>query len=1065
MTQLYMDFDAGHGDPAPAPSSDHTASVLVQELDRIARRGGRTRKLLIARTRGEGKELLRQVALRGQSWVGFEVNTLRPLATKVVARSLAGAGLTVIDAFDEHALVERAIDSVIARPRFARFRELAEKTGFREAVRNSVSTLRSGGIHPAADSHGGGARRGFNKRALVTQALARYEMLLREGNHTDTAGMLEAATQALASGEPNALPPDARIFLLPGLSGRGLEGRFLEELRRHGAVILKTDPVEGLKVPKGILWDVAPPQTPGSYFHALDRCAAEIPPGQARDRIELFTAASVYDELRGVLRRALDMGARWDEIEIVASNPWSYGSALHALAEPMGVPVNFAVGLPVERTRPGRVVSTYFRWIESGFRESLFRALVEAGDVIPPRPRGGYEGRYRIGGPRLARALRRLRIGWGRNRHLGKIERALRDLDSQQPRRYENEEQMRRRKERTAEELHALRALLKPVLDATPSTDGRVSPAEVATGVKSLLARVAPGTDTDETARQRLGRQLERLKATVTRATDFASASAIVQSYLEIRIPAPQTEGLAPWSSAPGHVYMTDLRHGGATGRRFTFIVGLDSGSVLGSLHEDPLVGDEDRFRLGRGELPLAADRAAEARFTFAQLFARLRGTVVLSYACWDPAESRELTPAPEMLQALRLCQRDSSLTFDDLGRHLGLTESRLPRSEVRTNLDASDVWLRALTADGGRLRDGLGAVRRSFPRLDSGLAVGDAVKSDEPSVHTGFLGTHSPPLSYENVADRAFSASGLGSLGACPRRFLFSYILKASAPDDPEFDPDRWLNALQRGSLLHAVYEETLKEAVARGLEPADEGFMDLALSLVDGKGALQLLDTPSPSEALHKWEMEALRDDARSFVEMIRAESPRWTDLEWRFGMESEMRIATGSGSVLVRGVVDRVDDHGTHLRVVDYKTGSGYGYGGRSGVYDGGRRLQHFLYTAAVATLRGRPVDAMEYHFPTRRGENRIRSYDVSDLKYGGQLVATLLEGIKRGWFPATDNARDDCRYCDYREVCGAETSDWGHTRCAVAEWTTRNLDTFDELSLLRRVRNWDNEEPVF
>ncbi|MYJ17164.1 MAG: PD-(D/E)XK nuclease family protein [Gemmatimonadetes bacterium] len=209
----------------------------------------------------------------------------------------------------------------------------------------------------------------------------------------------------------------------------------------------------------------------------------------------------------------------------------------------------------------------------------------------------------------------------------------------------------------------------------------------------------------------------------------------------------------------------------------------------------------------------------------------------------------------------------------------------------------------------------------------------------------------------------------------------------------------------------------------------------------------------------------MEELRDDVRSFVEMIREESPRWTELEWRFGMDAETRIQAGEESVLVRGVVDRVDDHGTHLRVVDYKTGGGYGYSSRSGVYNGGRRLQHFVYTAAVAALHDRPVDAMEYHFPTRRGENRIRGYDASQLRHGGHLVASLLEWMSQGWFPATDNPRDDCRYCDYKEVCGAETSDWGHTSCGVAEWTARNLETAGELSLLRRVRNWENEEPVF
>ncbi len=1060
MTQLYLDFDTDRARSAPPPPGDRaSACVLVQELERIAREHGRARKILIARTRGEGKELLRQVALRGRSWTGFEINTLRPLATMIAARSLVRAGRHVIDAFDEHALVERAIDEVVALTRFARFRELAEKPGFRDALRNSVATLRMGGIRPPLDAPGGAGGSRFDKRALVTRVLARYETLLRPGNRTDTAGMLRTAVRILARDEHEPLPADTRIFLLPGLAGRGLEGRFVAELRRRGAVLLRTDSVEGLKVPRGILWDVAPPQSPASYLHAVNRCVAEIPPATAVDRIELFTAASVYDELRGVLRRALEMGARWDEVEIVAADPWSYGSALHALAGPMGVPVNFGVGLPVERTRPGRVVSTYFRWIESGFQESLLRALIEAGDVIPPRPA------HRLTGPRLARALRRLRIGWGRDRHLARIERALRDVDKLRRRRFEDEERLERRKVREREQLSALRALVRPVLEATPPTDERVSPSRVAAGVKSMLERVAPGTDTDETARQRLLRQLERIEVAVKRTTDFASASAIVQSYLQIRIPAPRTEGLAPWSSAPGHIYMTDLRHGGATGRRFTFIVGLDARSVLGSLHEDPLIGDEERFRLGPGELPLASERAAEARFNFAQLFARLRGTVVVSYSCWNPAESRELTPAPEMLQTLRLRERDQTLTFEDLSQHLGLTESRLPRPGIDTDLDASDVWLRALATDTGRLRDGLGAISRSFPRLGEGLAIGEALDSDEPSVHTGFLGTHSQPLSYHDIADRTFSASGLETLGTCPRRFLFRYVIRAFAPDDPEFDPDRWLNAMERGSLLHAVYEETLKEADARGIEAADDRFMDLALRLIDRIGTVALVNTPSPSVALHRWEMEELRDDARSFVEMIREESPRWTELEWRFGMDAETRIDAGEGSVLVRGVVDRVDDHGTHLRVVDYKTGGGYGYSSRSGVYNGGRRLQHFVYTAAVAALHDRPVDAMEYHFPTRRGENRIRGYDASQLRHGGHLVASLLEWMSQGWFPATDNPRDDCRYCDYKEVCGAETSDWGHTSCGVAEWTARNLETAGELSLLRRVRNWENEEPVF
>jgi len=1061
VSQLFLDFDGGDADPGPSPSGDdRTACVIVRELERIAREGDRGRKVLVARTRGEGRELLRQVALRGGSWVGFEVTTARPLAMRIAASGLAGTGCKVIDAFQEQALVEQAIDEALLTGPLSgsrsRFPALADKVGFRDAVRHSVAALRLGGIRASAVR--AATPRPSGRQQLIAAVLGRFEALLRAGNLADTAAVLETATRVLD--DETAPPPlEAPTFLVPGLSDRGLAGRFVRALQRRGAAILKSDPVEGLNVPRGILWDVAPPEVPGSYLHATGRSDELGSPPEDHLRIELFAAGSVYDELRGVLRRVLEAGACWDEVEIIASDPALYGSALHALAEPLGVPVTFAVGLPVERTRPGRVVATWFKWIESGFQESLFRALVEADDVSSPPPHD------RLAGPRLARALRRLRIGWGRARYLDRIDWELRDLPSRRPRGNQSEESFERGVRRAEECLRALKALVGPVLQATPNLEGRVSAAQVATAVKSLLARVADGTDTDDTARERLSRTLDRIEATLDRLTDYASAAAIVKSLLAIRIPAPRTEGTAPWSSAAGHLYLTDLRHGGASGRPFTFIVGLDSGSLSGSTREDPLLLDRERLQLGQGELPFASDRTAEARFQLAQLVARQRGTLVLSYARWDPAEARALSPAPELLQALRLREGDRTLDFEDLDRHLGLSESRLPRPDLGTDLDAGDVWLRALATDDGRLRDGLSAVGRAYPRLSRGMASAEALRDDAATVYNGILGTRSPPLSYQGLAGRILSASRLEQLGACPRRFLFNVVLGASPPDDPEFDPHRWLNALQRGSLLHDVYEKTLRRAREQGIEPDRDGFLALALTLTDREVAKQRRLVPSPSQVVRDIEIGALRDDVRSFVEMVRSAPPPWTELEMPFGMDDDgIEIEdTGGTRVRVRGRVDRVDDYGAHLRVVDYKTGRDFGHDHKSGVYRGGRRLQHALYTAAAAALLGRPVDRMEYHFPTRRGENRVRAYPAADLRYGGALVATLIEGAAAGWFPATDDA-DDCRFCDYQEVCGVEQVAWGKPACRHAEWTARNLQTLPELSALRRARNWENEEPL-
>ena len=1107
MTQLDLDFGAkgakgpgrDGGDAPDRSDSPHRAAgtcVLVRELARIASETGRRRKVLVARTRGEGKELLRQVVLGGQSWAGFEVTTVRPLAMKYAAGALARAGTRVLDAFDEQALVEEAIDRVLAGGAGTAggrwFTGLAEKVGFRDAVRNSVTALRLGGIRAAALREGRG--RPSRRQVLLRAVVERLEKMLDTRNLADTAVVMKTATRAVDSASEGR----GGVLLVPGLTGRGLAGRFLRALEQRGATVLRTDPVVGLRVPDRILWDAAPPESAGSLLH-LPGERDGVEERAAQTRIELFAAGSVHDELRGVLRRVVEMGARWDEVEIVASDPAMYGSALHALADSMEIPVTFAVGLPVERTRPGRVVNTYFKWIESGFQESVFRALVEAGDVSPPAPRD------RLTGPGLARALRRLRIGWGRDRYLARIESALRGIPAMKPGRYEDDERFAQRKKREEKELRGLLALLRPVLEATPEVratknvartalskagaagtlhasraghgprPGRssgapqpgqptaISPAAVATGVKRLLVRVTGGTATDDTARDRLVRILDRIEATLTRRTDFPSAAAIVRSLLAIRIPAPRTEGTAPWSSAAGHLYLSDLRHGGAAGRPLTFIVGLDSTHFPGSAIEDPLLLDRERLRLGQGELAFASDRAADARFNLAHLVARLRGTIVVSYARWDPGEARALSPAPELLQALRLMKGDRTLDFEDLERHLGVTESRLPRVELRADLDACDAWLRTLATSDGRLRDGVRAVAKAYPRLGKGLAATAALEQDTASVHAGIIEELDPPRSYHDLRGRILSASRLEALGACPRRFLFAHVLRISAPDDPEFDPHRWLDALQRGSLLHNVYEHTLRQAREEGIDPGEDAFLALALERLHREVATKKWQIPSPSPVVRHIETTGLREDVHSFVEMIRRSPPPWSALEMDFGMGDDRGVGIPVGDdeppVLVRGRIDRVDDHGSHLTVVDYKTGSDYGHDGKSGVYRGGRRLQHALYTAALAAARGRPVDRMEYHFPTRRGENRIRRYSVEHLRHGGALVATMLEGAAAGFFPATDDPRD-CHFCDFREVCGVRVDKQGRpTYCRPAEWTRRNLDAVPELSALRRARNWE------
>jgi ATP-dependent helicase/nuclease subunit B len=698
--------------------------------------------------------------------------------------------------------------------------------------------------------------------------------------------------------------------------------------------------------------------------------------------------------------------------------------------------------------------------VQEDFPDQVLRGMLESGDLAPP---AGFRG---VDGARLARRLRRLRIGWGRERYLPAVEAALAQLEAQGPRigREEEPEDAERRHQRDLKELEALRALLRPLLAAAPEVPSRndvspapVAPGDLARGLARFLEMVPPGGSVDQTSLERLGRILDRAQATLTRPTSFAAALTILREHLAIRVPAPRAEGRAPWGSAGGHVHLSDIEHGGYCGRRVTFLVGLDAGRFPGGGGQDPILLDAERSAVAPRDLPGSGDRLEERRFRIAALLSRLRGRVTLSWSAWEPSEGRSIGPSAVVLQAYRLLAGNPDATFRDLDAHVGDPLSRIPRGAAR--LDEEDVWLGAL-ARGGRLLAGESAVRAAFPSLDAGLGARSARLGD-PCVHHGIVPAGEsldPRLEPRPV----LSSTRLEALGQCALRYFYAYVLGAPPPDDPEFDPERWLDALRRGSLLHTVYERLLAEARARSIAWDDPRLDELALELLEGAAAAARAEVPPPSEAVLQREMAELRLEVGSFVGMVRGEKPDWVHTELRFGFAEssllpvDLRLPSG-GRILLRGAVDRVDRlPGGSLKVVDYKTGWPKRFFS-GGTYDGGRRLQAVLYSAAVEGLLGARVERMEYHFPTRKGENKRKHFGRSELEGGLRLVETLLGVVASGRFLPTDQ-QSDCAFCDFRHVCRVKSVKPGEARSQLAQWGKEHLHE-DEYDLIRAVRTFE------
>jgi RecB family exonuclease len=140
--------------------------------------------------------------------------------------------------------------------------------------------------------------------------------------------------------------------------------------------------------------------------------------------------------------------------------------------------------------------------------------------------------------------------------------------------------------------------------------------------------------------------------------------------------------------------------------------------------------------------------------------------------------------------------------------------------------------------------------------------------------------------------------------------------------------------------------------------------------------------------------------------------------------------------------------------NLRVVDYKTGKPRDHRAKNGVFHQGRRLQHAVYANAASALYGRPVEVVEYHFPTCRGDERPRVYPASRFRDGGRVIGRLLDLVAAGHFVPTADAAD-CWYCEHRPICRVR-DDHGETHSPPAEWATDVKATLGEFQPLDEVR---------
>jgi ATP-dependent helicase/DNAse subunit B len=314
---------------------------------------------------------------------------------------------------------------------------------------------------------------------------------------------------------------------------------------------------------------------------------------------------------------------------------------------------------------------------------------------------------------------------------------------------------------------------------------------------------------------------------------------------------------------------------------------------------------------------------------------------------------------------------------------------------------------------------------------------------------------SYNPPGEYEGVlrADsltaelaerfgdqRVWSASRLNRYANCPYGFFAEYVLELKARQDPE----EGLDALQRGSLLHAILEHLYKRLTELGVAPT-KGNQETILQHLEESCAEVFPSAPQrygfrPSalweyerrelfrllRALVVWECESNDPEAR-FLPYLQ---------EAGFGISQselpQLEVTGERTQFRLRGMIDRVDrDAAGNLRVIDYKSGSTTW---SKPDLQKGLALQTALYALAAerfwVSQGGRVAESHYWHIPSRKAsgslklQGTVREHEIAEAAI--QQAAWSVAQVRSGIFPSApgkpvQGGMQCSGRCDFAPIC--------------------------------------------
>ncbi len=997
-------------------------NLMLKALSELCKKNLLEEKIIIARTYTDGLELCQALVQTDGGYLNLQTETFAGLAHKQLEDTLYKKKLTPISGHQELLLIEEIILNLVKEERLGYFFQAGETPGLIPAIARSIAELRQGGINDTdLDTSAFVNKEKGNDLKLI---LKQYQTMLKNRNYIDQAALLKHFISWVTDNH-NFL--DNRLFIIPGFWDlNSLEKRIVEAL---AAEILPP-----------VLYNRLNPAGSGYESKQLQDCSSQyLPAGEESESLfkspyllsfvpghglELFHAYGIYNEAREVIRRIYSRDIPFDQVVVAYLSP-EYISVFRHLAAELGFSITAAEGFPLNTTNPGKAAIMLLHWFFDDYSLKALKPLLLEGCI-----KTSQNTEIRLYPQEVLNLLRRTAVGKGREQYNRLQQEACRyqeeaaELSPDNPRR-----QTIIYKQAVYKEAHKYFHRLMnnfPVAD----NNGEINFSQLVSALLEAVGTMAAiRNDEDAQALQTIENVFSDIKSLANRTYTLEKAwNKLLDILNNLRVGTSV--------SRPGALHLLGYERLMYTNRYYTFIAGLDSHSFPGRTGQDPILLDKERVEIS-DLLKKQEEKPRRKELLMGAALSSRPGRTCLSYSSYDPTEGRKNYPSSMLLRVLRLKKEDPGLDYTDLAKELGQAVGYSP-AESKICLDELEWWLtQILHCRTKNLEEVLG---RYFPGIQRGIK---AYQARYEAVITGYDGQIKVlPGELDPRVNKTItvSCSRLEMMAKCPFKYFVSQVLGAKPPEENIPDQHQWLDPMQRGSLLHRIYQEFMSYIILSREKVSYKFHRDLmekiAFNLIK---EYRTIITP-PSEAVYRYEVEQILLCCGIFLKCEEENQHIPVCLEASFGLGQDavnqavggcpepLTIALSKGHKLqIKGIIDRID----HLQdncyaVWDYKTGSTYGYS-EKGYLVQGKQIQHALYTLAAEQILKRqgiqnPVVSISgYYFPSDKGEGQrfYRKRRKPDELF--RVITLLCDLMAEGQFLAADST-GDCTFCEYQQVCG-------------------------------------------